>query len=219
MKILALETSTAACSVALRINDESHELFEVSGSRHSELLLPMVERIMGEAALTLRQCDALAFGEGPGSFTGLRVGVGVAQGLAFGADIPVIPVSSLLAQANRYSVACSLCAFDARMGQLYWGLFRSGPDGLMESITGVDLSGPEKIDLDRDREWTAVGTGCDRYRSDIRSHNPSTHIDFIQHGYPHALDVARIAVGYFSSGRVVSAVDAAPRYVRNKVTN
>lgn len=218
MKILALDTSTAACSVALWIDDESRELFEVSVNRHSELLLPMVERITNEAGVTLRQCDAVAIGEGPGSFTGLRIGVGVAQGLAFGVDIPVIPVSSLLVQANRHPAPHSLCAFDARMGQLYWGLYRAGSNGLAEPITDVMLSGPEQICLNPDHEWSALGTGSDRYRADLISRNPDTQIDFISRSFPHALDVARIAVQYFKLGKAVAAEDVAPRYVRNNVT-
>lgn len=218
MKILALETSTAACSVALWVDHDVCEILEVSVNRHSELLLPMVERIMREADVTLQQCDAVAFGEGPGSFTGLRIGVGVAQGLAFGADIPVIPVSSLLAQANRHQASPSLCAFDARMGQLYWGLYRMGPGTLAEPIVDVMLSRPEQIFLDPDQKWSALGTGCDRYQADLMAHNLDVHVDFIPRSFPHALDVARIAVQYYESGKAIAAEEAAPRYVRNKVT-
>ena len=219
MKILALDTSTAACSVALWIEGEGRERFEISGSRHSELLLPMVEKIMQEAGLSLHQCDAVAVGEGPGSFTGLRIGIGVAQGLAFGAGVPIIQVSSLLAQANRHPAPHSLCAFDARMGQLYWGLYRTGLSGLAESITDVALSAPGEVRLDPSSEWLALGPGCDRYQAELKSHHPDVHIDFVTQSLPHALDIARIAVEYYSLEKTIPAEAATPRYVRNKVTS
>lgn len=219
MKILALDTSTAACSAALWLDGESLELFEISSKQHSELILPMVDKIMHESGVSLHQCDALAVGEGPGSFTGLRVGVAAAQGLAFGVDLPVIPVSSLLAQANRHLAAHSLCAFDARMSQLYWGLYQLGSSGLMQAVTEVMLSAAEEIVLNPDYAWTALGTGCDRYRTDLKAGNAGVQVDFVSHSFPHATDVARIAVEYYAAGRMIAAEQLAPHYVRNKVTN
>src|SRR5258707_1196536 len=120
MKLLALETSTEACSVALSLDGAVVERFEL-GQRHGERLLPMVQEILSESGVALTQLDALAFGRGPGSFTSLRIGAGVTQGLAFGADLPVVPVSSLAVLAQGENAAKILAAFDARMRQVYWG--------------------------------------------------------------------------------------------------
>ena len=218
MKILALDTSTAACSVAVWIDGEGQELFEIAHNRHSDLLLPMVEQIMAEADVELHQCDTIAFGEGPGSFTGLRIGVGVAQGLAFGVDIPVVPVSSLQGQANRYPTARSLCAFDARMGEIYWCPYQLGSDGLMAPSADVVLSTPEEVKLDPECVWFALGTGCDRYQDVLKAGNSTVQINLIAGSFPHALDVAKVAVQNYKAGKTLPAENAAPCYVRNKVT-
>ena len=217
MNILALETSTEACSVALRQDESVAEVFEISANRHSRLLLPMIERITAEAGISVAQCDAIAFGQGPGSFTGLRIGVGVAQGLAFGADLPVIPVSSLLAQANRNRSQHVLAAFDARMGQVYWALFRADADGTMVAVAEVGLSEAEHLRLSAG-SWTAAGPGCNRYRDVIAAHNPGIRIDFIENSFPHALDVARLGADRYDKGEILPAEQATPDYVRNKVT-
>ena len=137
MKLLALDTATEACSVALNIDGELTEHYELLPRRHSRELLPMVEKIIAAAGLSLTQLDAVAFGCGPGAFTGLRVATAMAQGLAFGADLPVIPVSTLAAlaqQAHRcYQSTHVLAAIDARMDEVYWGTVcpaRSGHVGV-----------------------------------------------------------------------------------------
>ena len=218
MKVLALETSTAACSVALWVGNEGQELFEIANNRHSDLLLPMVERILAEGGTELYQCDAIAFGEGPGSFTGLRIGVGVAQGLAFGADIPVVPVSSLHAQANCHPAPWSLCAFGARMGQIYWCSYRLCDDGVMEPLSDIALSAPEEVRFKPENTWIALGTGCDRYRDVLEMSNSDICIRFFTGSFPHALDVARMAVRKIRSDEIVPAAHAVPHYVRDKVT-
>lgn len=218
MKVLALETSTAACSVALWADDEGQELFEIATNRHSDLLLPMVERILAEGSTELHQCDAIAFGEGPGSFTGLRIGVGVVQGLAFGVDIPVVSISSLHAQANRHPAPWSLCAFDARMGQIYWCSYRLGVDGMMDPVTDIALSAPEEVKLKPENTWIALGTGCDRYHDVVEATNSDICIRFFTGSFPHALDVARMAVPKIRSDKTLPAEQAVPHYVRNKVT-
>jgi tRNA threonylcarbamoyladenosine biosynthesis protein TsaB len=141
--ILALDTSTEACSVALWADGAVTERFEL-GSQHSERILPMTQEALAEAGVALTQIDAVAFGRGPGSFTGLRICAGVAQGLAFGADVPVLPVSSLAALAQGIEAPGVLAAFDARMDQLYWGAYVRNARGL------VELSGAEKVLAPRD---------------------------------------------------------------------
>ncbi len=218
MKILALDTSTHACSVALWIDRQGCEVFELAPNRHSSLILPMVENILAEAGLSVSLCDAIAFGQGPGSFTGLRIGVGVAQGLAFGADIPVVPVSSLLAQASRVEAQNVLAAFDARMGQIYWGTYSMGHDGTMLPEEGVGLSEAGAVRLRSNQTWVAAGTGCDKYRALIEQVNAGTGITFIQGSYPHALDVAKVGSILYEQGKAIPAEMAVPDYVRNQVT-
>lgn len=217
MRLLAVETSTQACSAALWHDGRVVEVFEVAANRHSSLILGMVQQVLTESGTTLDRCDAIAFGRGPGSFTGLRIGVGVVQGLALGADIPVVPVSSLHAQAARAGGGNVLAAFDARMGQLYWRLFSGGGGGLSHTNENM-LTVADLVRLPEDGEWVAAGTGCDLYRDAIEAANPGVEIRFIQQSYPHATDVARIGVADYLTGQMLPAAQAVPEYVRNRVT-
>ncbi|UCE90616.1 MAG: tRNA (adenosine(37)-N6)-threonylcarbamoyltransferase complex dimerization subunit type 1 TsaB, partial [Pseudomonadota bacterium] len=128
MKLLAIETATEACSVALAVDGDVRDRFEIAPRGHAGLVLPMAKALLAEAGLGLRELDALVFGRGPGAFTGLRIAAGVVQGLAYGAELPVVPVSSLatLAQGVSAQTGASdvLAVFDARMGEVYWGAFR-----------------------------------------------------------------------------------------------
>jgi tRNA threonylcarbamoyladenosine biosynthesis protein TsaB len=131
MKLLAFDTATDICTVAVWTDGSVHERCEI-GRRHAERLLVMIDEALADVGATLRSMDAICFGRGPGSFTGLRICAGVAQGLAFGADLPVVAVSSLAATAQYAQSERVLAAFDARMQQVYWGAFVSGPDGLVK---------------------------------------------------------------------------------------
>ena len=124
MKILALDTSTEACSAALLIDTEIHQRYEVAPREHGALILPMIETLLSEAGCAPTQLDALAFGRGPGAFVGVRIATGVAQGIAFAADLPVIPVSSLAAMAQSVEHGNVYSAIDARMNEVYWGAYR-----------------------------------------------------------------------------------------------
>ena len=194
------------------------ELFEVADNRHSGLILGMVAQVLADSGVVLNQCDAIAFGRGPGSFTGLRIGVGVVQGLAYGADIPVVPVSSLRVQAARVRAANVLAAFDARMGQLYWGRYRMNGGRVEPDMKDIMLTAPERVSVPPEDLWTAVGTGCDLCREVIESANPDSKIRFVQRSYPHAMDVARLGVLDFQAGEMIPAAQAVPEYIRNQVT-
>jgi len=218
VKLLALDTSTPACSVAIWRDGQAVEVSEIASNRHSSLILAMVDRVLAESGTSLNQCDAIAFGRGPGTFTGLRIGVGVVQGLAYGADVPVLPVSSLQVQAARAGAENVLAAFDARMRQVYWGLYRLNTDGFAQADNDIMLTAPELVRLPGAKKWMAVGGGCDLYREIIEAANSAAQISFIPRSYPHATDVARLGAIDYRAGKAVPAALALPEYVRNQVT-
>jgi len=158
MKILALETATEACSAALNIDGEIRERFEIAPRGHSELILPMLESLLAEADIPLGQVDALAFGRGPGAFTGVRIGVGVAQGVAFGAELPVLPVSTLAALAQATDAGQVLAALDARMDEVYWGRYRRDERGLMRLQGEECVAAPEATPLAQGEDWLGAGS-------------------------------------------------------------
>ncbi len=147
MRLLALDTSTEACSVALLLDGELRMRFQLTERSHAELVLPMVESVLDEAGIALTDLDGLAFGRGPGAFTGLRIASGVVQGLALGASLPVAPVSSLASVAEQVLAAAGepvLVCNDARMGEAYWGVFRREADGTVTALIrrgGVSAGG------------------------------------------------------------------------------
>ena len=166
-RILAIETATEACSVALLLEDEVQERFEIAPRQHAALLLPFVESLLASAAIGLDRLDAIAFGCGPGSFTGLRIAAGMTQGLAFGANLPVVPVSTLAALAQgtvvQHGVRAVLAALDARMKEVYWGAFRCDDTGLVEPLGGEAVSVPQRVRVPAADHWVGAGSGWDSY--------------------------------------------------------
>lgn len=217
MKLLALDTSTEACSVALYLDGAAHEHFELVAQQHSSRLLPMVDACLAEAGLRLTQLDGIAFGRGPGSFTGLRIGAGVVQGLAFGAQLPVAPVSSLAALAQAQAGERIYAAFDARMAQVYYGRYRRTADGLVTLEDAEGVCDPTVVPLPADAGWAGAGSGWDRYSQELRT-RLGTHLrDVVALAYPHARDVARLALPVFARGAALVAEFALPEYVRDDV--
>lgn len=216
MKILALDTSTEACSVALSADGHIRERFEL-GAQHSSLILEMVDEVLAAAALSLANLDALAFGRGPGSFTGLRIGAGVVQGLAFGAGLPVVPVSSLAAMAQGQRQSQVLAAFDARMSQVYWGAYRRGPDEIVTLVGDECVVAPGKVPLPQAGDWFGVGSGWDHYADELIARLGDRVRDWSEGGHPHARDVARLGEVGFSNHEAVSAEQALPVYLRDNV--
>ena len=217
-RILALETATEACSVAVLAGTAMYRRFEVRPRAHLRLLLPMVESVLTEAELDLGELDAIAFGSGPGGFTGLRIAAGAAQGLALGARLPVIPVSNLAAlaaAAMRDTTAPKVVVCqDARMGEVYWGTFDRGADDLPVA-SGPERVGPPEVVSVAGSDWLGVGSGWLAY--------PQLHVDFAgviesNPRWPDAADVAAIALREFNAGRVLAPELAAPTYIRNNVT-
>ena len=212
MKILAFDTSTEACTVALWRDGEVLERFE-RRSQHSEHLLAMVDSLLAEAGILLAQLDAIAFGRGPGSFTGLRIGAGVAQGLAFAANLPVVPVSSLTALAQGVDGNKVLAALDARMGQVYWGAYRRDAAGLMEPVQNEGVMNPAVAPFPAAGPWVGAGPGWDVYTTALTERVGAALGRHAAGVLPRARHVAALAI----SGPRLRPEEAIPVYLRDDV--
>lgn len=216
MKLLAIDTSTEACSVAVSLDGEIRERFEL-GTRHSELILSLVEQLLAECGVTLRGLDAIAFGRGPGSFTSLRIGAGVVQGLAFGADLPVVPVSSLAVLAQGAASDKVLAAFDARMGQVYWGAFVRDAAGLVTAAGTEIVCDPPHIPLPEGSGWIGVGSGWDVCHAALAERFGAQLKEWHAGRHPHAREVALLGAAAFRSGIALPPEEAVPVYIRDDV--
>ena len=226
MNILAIETGTDACSCALRYAGETVARRAVEPRRHTELLLPMIDSVLDEAGVGLGRLDAIAFGRGPGSFTGLRIACAVAQGLGFGANRPLVAVSTLQTVAagmhRETGARRVLVAFDARMGEVYWGGFEW--DGVtMTPVFDESVGPPHAVLVPAGDGWSRAGLGWRAYRADLEgrlaghlAHRPST-VDAQR--LPEALDMLEPARLAIEGGFVVAPEDAAPVYLRSNVAH
>lgn len=225
MKILAIDCSTEACSVALSYNGEITEHFELAAREHTQRLLPMVSQILSASELSLQQIDAIAFGRGPGSFTGLRICLGAVQGLAFGAEIPVIPISSLAALAqtaiDTHRIADAtllLSTLDARMEEIYWGVYKT-TKGLAELQGPESLTAPEQLTIPQSMldsgEIVAIGHGLN-YGPRIACASKVSMLD--SELLPRASAVLRLACAEYEEGHLLCADEALPLYLRDQVT-
>jgi tRNA threonylcarbamoyladenosine biosynthesis protein TsaB len=218
--ILAIETSTELASAALLYQGELIARESAGAQTHSDAILPMIRQLLAEAGIALAQCDALAFGVGPGSFTGVRTACGVVQGLAFGADRPVVPVVTLEAAAE----ACRthpqarevLAILDARMGEVYWARYRARPDGGWDALAGPALSAAQQVDSGG--RPTACGNGLAAYAAHFTPEFCASEFEgSYPQAMPHARHVARLGQLHFSRGMALPAQEAQPLYLRNKV--
>ena len=219
MRLLAIDTATERCSVALRVEGRTIERSIELPRGHAELVLPMVEEVLQEGGLQLRHLDGLAYGRGPGAFTGVRIAVGVVQGLAFGADLPTVGISNLAAVAQQVAGEGDriLVCMDARMNQVYWSVFVREPGHAL-----VASSAPERVDapgaVGEGNYTTLAGTGFKAYpQLASRLARP----DRVMHDsvLPRASDIALLAEAEFSAGRGKPAAEAEPVYVRDQVAH
>ncbi len=216
MKLLAFDTATEACTAALWLDGRVLERIE-HRSRHSEHLLPMIDALLAESGLELSRLDAIAFGRGPGSFTGLRIGAGVAQGLAFAAGLPVVPVSSLATLAQGVDADRVLAAFDARMRQVYWGVYRRNSKGLVESVQAEVVADPAAVPVPEGPGWVGAGSGWDVYGDRLGTRLGDAVERRIPAVLPQARHLAVLAAAGFAAGQAVPAEQALPVYVRDDV--
>ncbi|KJZ11012.1 peptidase [Marinomonas sp. S3726] len=221
--ILALDTSTPACSVALLVDGVLMDDFRLAPRKHNELILPMVDQMLTQAQLSLSDLDAIAFARGPGSFTGLRIAAGVVQGLAYGTDLPVIPVSTLAALAldgfQQTGDNHWLAALDARMGEVYLGGYEFSESGgslvvktsFEETVIKPDLlSGFEKA-------YQGIGSGwC--YQETLSNLLPSQAKHILEDAAPKASCIVRLAEIAWQKGETVAAHEAVPTYLRDEIS-
>lgn len=220
MKILSFDTSTEACSCALYIDGEIQDRSVIAPRKHAALILTMVDELLSEAGLKPSQLDLLAFGRGPGNFTGLRIACGVAQGIAFAVDIPVAPISSLaiLAQAAQNKTKV-LAVIDARMAEIYYGFYLIDNQGIMRCDGQEMVCTPNNITLPKAGQWFGVGSGWATYGEQLSRLLGERLQNYQADKYPQARAMMPLALTAFKQGQIVSAENALPVYLRNKVVN
>jgi tRNA threonylcarbamoyladenosine biosynthesis protein TsaB len=219
VKLLALETATEACSAAVWVDGAVFECHELAPRRHAALILPMIEAVLAEAGLTINQLDALAVGRGPGAFTGVRIAMGIVQGIAFASDLPVAPISTLatlaLGAARETGRTRIATALDARMGEVYWGTWTV--DGVTVQQSGDErVCAPVQVTA-APGEWFGSGSGWAAY-SQILSQR-LTVSGWRGDCYPRASDVARLATDPRGRSEWLTAEQVRPVYLRNQVVS
>lgn len=221
MKLLAIDTSTEACSAAVIIDGEMRDRYRLAPREHARLILPMIDELMSEAGMKPGDLDALAFGRGPGAFTGLRIAAGVVQGIAFAADLPVVPVSSLAALAQgvhrELGKTRVLAAIDARMQEVYWSAYQCDAHGSMRLTDVEAVCAPERIPLPEGRDWFGAGSGWESYLSQLQHRLAGRLSGWEGRRYPAARDVAELGVVGLKEGIAVDASQALPVYLRDEV--
>jgi tRNA threonylcarbamoyladenosine biosynthesis protein TsaB len=220
MNLLAIETATEACSVALIHGQELIARSEIAPRRHTELVLPMADALLAEAGIDRHALDAIAVGRGPGAFTGVRLGVSLAQGMALGLDLPVITISSLAAlalEAPEEDGAAILAVIDARMGEIYAASYRRDDNGGLVALDEERIGTAETLVLPQARAWQVVGTGWAAYATELSQRLTGTLHSADGLRYPQAAHVATLALREFQAGHAQAPELALPVYLRDKV--
>ncbi|QIL84715.1 tRNA (adenosine(37)-N6)-threonylcarbamoyltransferase complex dimerization subunit type 1 TsaB [Vibrio sp. HDW18] len=227
VKILALDTATERCSVALLVGNTVYSRSEIAPRDHTKKVLPMVDEVLKEAGITLAELDALAFGRGPGSFTGVRIGIGIAQGLAFGADLPMIGISTLAAMAQAayrlQGMTHVASAIDARMEEVYWGRYVRQADGSWQGVEAECVIAPAQLAttllpdeqvVNDEPMWGQAGTGWAAYPMLESLPLQMQACDVL---YPDAQDMVYLAQFELAQGNTFSVEQASPVYLRDTV--
>lgn len=222
MRILAIDTATEACSVALYDNGATFAHFELCPREHTQRILPLVNDVLTEGGVALANLDALAFGRGPGSFTGVRIGIGIAQGLALGASLPMIGVSTLATMAQgawrQTGATRVLAAIDARMGEVYWAEYQRDENGIWHGEESEAVLKPEAVSArlaQLDGSWATVGTGWQAWPAMGDGANIMLTEGNVT--LPAAEDMLPIALQLLAQGRTVAVEHSEPVYLRNEV--
>ena len=225
MKLLAFETATEACSVAVYVDGQVIERHEIAPRKHAEYALPWAEELLAQAGIKRAQLDAIAISRGPGAFTGVRLAIAIAQGIALGLDRPMVAVSTLqvIAAASPVDPAGQgtkqriLAAIDARMGEVYVGAFERDGDALI-ALSSETVCAPQAVTLpDQAGGWQAVGTGFSAVDGALALHLGQQLTSIDASVLPHASDVARLAVAAYARGEAMAPERVEPAYLRNNV--
>ena len=220
MKLLAIDTATEACSAALSIDGNITERHCISANGHSKLILPMIDGLLADAGLRPCDLDGLAFGRGPGSFTGVRIATGVIQGIAFGLDLPVAPISNLAAVAQEFfdqnPENVAFVAMDARMGEIYWGVYERNSNGFAELIGDEKVIPANRIEFP-DGSGVGIGTGWKLYATELSEILAHRLLRYETENLPRAKVIAKLGLEGFKQGLAVPVEQAMPVYLRDKV--
>lgn len=245
--IIAIETATEACSAALIVADAQNNdtrcytRYQFAPREHTKLILPMLDDVLAEAGLQLADMDAIAFGRGPGAFTGLRIATGIAQGVALSVDKPTLAMSSLAALAlsalqQQTASHTVIAAIDARMGEVYWASYRV-IDGHLQALAPEQLSNPDALfahleglsaECSAQAPVSLIGSGWDTYlenftqnysqnQSESKPHIHSEALHFIPEQFPAAEQIAQLALTAYERGDTQTVEEAQPVYLRNNV--
>ncbi len=221
MKILALDASTEACSVAVYVNGEIVERLAVTPRKHIEVLMPMIKEVMAESELTYQELSGLAFAAGPGSFAGLRIACGFAQGLGSGLNLPIVPISTLATLAlpllEEYPDKEILPIMNARMNEVYWGLYRKGENQLVSHVLEDQVSSLDYLyELFEGKGENLVGVG-DGWLLDEQSEQIIAPYALSEQRHPRAGEVALLAKREIEQGLGLYADQVSPIYLRDNV--
>lgn len=216
MDILALETSTGHCSAALWRDGVVHERVVCAGQSHSEILIGMADAVLAAGGVRLAALGGIAYGQGPGSFTGLRIACAVAQGLAFAAEIPLAGIGTLQAMALACGEERVLCCLDARMQEVYHAAYVREGDDYVE-VSAPRVCAPDAAPQLPGGGWTGCGSGFDTYGAVLRQRHGAGLSGVREGVFPRARDIALLAVPVFAAGRGIRAEEAAPLYIRDRV--
>jgi len=226
MKLLAIDTATEACSAALYIDGEITECYQVAPRQHADIILPMCNQLLEQADVKLNDIDCLAFGRGPGAFTGVRIAAGVIQGLAFATDLPVVPVSTLAAMAqgqwHMHGHHKILTAIDARINEVYWSAFECN-DEAVTPVIDEQVCAANDVNLPTGSDWIAVGSGWETYANDLQARTAAILKEPLKNmqtsSFPRAQDIITLAVRAFKNNEAVPAEQALPVYLRDNVAH
>ena len=215
MKILSLDTSTEYMSLGLKIDEDFYSINIKAGQTHSEIALPEIKKLLSEHQLTITDLDAVAFGRGPGSFTGIRIACGIAYGLGYGASIPVIGVNNLLALAERSGKDKVISGIDARMGEIYLSAFIKEGEAFSEPMLEGVYKLHELPQL-KDLGWTLVGNAIETYEKEMKDHFDQQIEEVIYGPYEVVESISKLAIPFIKN-KLFELIHAEPVYLRNKV--
>ncbi len=220
MKILAVDTATEACSAALLIDGDIQERYQLAPREHTKLILPMIDSLMAEAQINTQDLDALAFGRGPGSFTGVRIATGIIQGIAFAADLPVAPISTLAAIAQGCIESTThnviFTAVDARMNEIYWAVYHRNPENFVELVGKESVTPIQTIEYTGSKGF-GIGSAWKIHETAMIKQLSNFLIDYDANHLPKASTIAKLGARDYSLGKTVPVEQAMPVYLRDKV--